>query len=253
MNVLESLSRGVDTVLDRSVVLGYSAIGLGVRRHLASWPEDPAPGALEGRHVLVTGASSGLGIATAEGLARLGAQVHLVVRDLDKGGQVAARLRGDVPGASCELWRCDVGDLDDVRRLAGELGGSGLSFAGIVHNAGVMPPERTTSPQGHEQTMAVHVLGPVLMTELLLPHLDDDARVVLVTSGGMYTQGLPVDDPEYAGPDYRPRRPTRGASGCRSRCSRCWRSGGGGSGSTRCIPAGPTPRGSSTRCRPSTR
>jgi NAD(P)-dependent dehydrogenase (short-subunit alcohol dehydrogenase family) len=197
-------ARAVDTALDRSVVLGYSKLGLGVRRHLSSWPDDPAPGSLEGRHVLVTGASSGLGIATAQGLASLGATVHLVVRDLDKGGQVADRLRQEVPGASYELWRCDVGDLDDVRRFAGEAAASGLSFAGIVHNAGVMPPERTTSPQGHEQTMAVHVLGPVLMTELLLPHLEDDARVVLVTSGGMYTAPLPVDDPEYTRGDYKP-------------------------------------------------
>ena len=201
---MSALDRAVDTVLDRSVVLGYTKIGLGVRRHLSSWPDDPAPDALKGRHVLVTGASSGLGIATAEGLARLGATVHLVVRDLDKGGQVADRLRRDVPGAAYELVRCDVGDLDDVRRLAGELGGSGLSFAGIVHNAGVMPPERTESPQGHEQTMAVHVLGPVLMTELLLPHLEDDARIVFVTSGGMYTSALPLRDPEYTGPDYKP-------------------------------------------------
>ena len=204
MSVLTTLSRGVDTALDRSVVLGYSKIGLGVRRHLASWPDDPAPDALAGRHVLVTGASSGLGVATAEGLARLGATVHLVVRNLDKGGQVADQLRKDVPGAEPRLWRCDVGDLDDVRRFAGEVAASGLHFSGLVHNAGAMPPERTTSPQGHEQTMAVHVLGPVLMTELLLPQLADGARVVLVTSGGMYTSRLPLRDPEYTGPDYDP-------------------------------------------------
>ncbi len=198
------LARAVDTVLDRSVVLGYSKVGLGVRRQLRSWPDDPAPGALEGRHVLVTGASSGLGVATAEGLARLGATVHLVVRDLDKGRQAAERSRREVPGATYHLWRCDVGDLDDVRRFAGELAASEVSLAGLVHNAGVMPPERTTSPQGHEQTMAVHVLGPVLMTELLLPHLEPDARMVMVTSGGMYTQRLPVEDPEYTGPAYQP-------------------------------------------------
>jgi NAD(P)-dependent dehydrogenase (short-subunit alcohol dehydrogenase family) len=202
--VLTGLSRGVDTVLDRSVVLGYSKIGLGVRRHLASWPDDPAPGALAGRQVLVTGASSGLGTATAEGLARLGADVHLVVRDLAKGQRVEGELRSAVPGAEVRLWRCDVGDLDDVRRLAADLGGSGLTFDAVVHNAGAMPPERTTSPQGHEQTMAVHVLGPILMTDLLLPHLADDARVVFVTSGGMYTASLPVDDPEYTRGEYKP-------------------------------------------------
>jgi NAD(P)-dependent dehydrogenase (short-subunit alcohol dehydrogenase family) len=69
-----------------------------------------------------------------------------------------------------------------------------------------MPPERTESPQGHELTMAVHVLGPVLMTELLRPRLaaSESARVVLVTSGGMYTSRLPVRDPEYTRGEYKP-------------------------------------------------
>ena len=201
---MSKVSGLVDTALDRSVVLGYSKIGLGLRRRLPGWPADPAPGSLTGKHVVVTGASSGLGIATAEGLARLGAHVHLVVRDLEKGERVASQLRLDVPQAELRLWRCDVSDLDDVRRFAAEVADAGLRLSAIVHNAGAMPPERTESAQGHEQTMAVHVLGPVLMTELLLPRLEPDARVVLVTSGGMYTQRLPLRDPEYTGPDYDP-------------------------------------------------
>lgn len=195
----------IDTVLDRSVVLGYSKIGLGVRRRLSSWPADPAPGSLRGRHVAVTGASSGLGTATAEGLARLGAHVHLVVRNPDKGEQSAAEIRGAVPDADLRVWRCDVSDLDDVRRFAGELAAEVPSLAAVVHNAGAMPPERTLSAQGHEMTLALHVLGPLLMTELLLDQLSaDDGRVVLVTSGGMYTQSLPVHDPEYERGTYKP-------------------------------------------------
>jgi len=195
----------LDFALDRSVVLGYSKIGYAVRRHLSTWPHDLPADALAGREVVVTGASSGLGVATAEGVARLGARVHLVVRNLDKGGRVRAALREAVPGAAIELWRCDVSDLDDVRRFAAELRDGVTSIAGLVHNAGVMPPQRTSSAQGHEMTMAVHVLGPVLMTEELLEPLGAGAgRVVLVTSGGMYSQPLPVDDPEYLQGDYRP-------------------------------------------------
>jgi NAD(P)-dependent dehydrogenase (short-subunit alcohol dehydrogenase family) len=201
---MSAVGRVLDTALDRSVVLGYSKIGLGVRRRLGDWPADPAPGALAGQQVLVTGASSGLGTATAEGLARLGADVHLVVRDLAKGKDVETQLRLDVPSADFRLWRCDVSDLADVRRFAAELAESGLQFAAIVHNAGAMPPQRTESAQGHEQTMALHVLGPILLTDLALPHLSDGARVVFVTSGGMYTQKLPLRDPEYTGPDYDP-------------------------------------------------
>jgi NAD(P)-dependent dehydrogenase (short-subunit alcohol dehydrogenase family) len=193
-----------DLVLDRTIAPGYLRTGLALRRRLPGWPTDAAPGSLSGKLALVTGASSGLGIATVEGLARLGADVVLVVRDTAKGEEVAAELRRQVPNAHLEVRRCDLADLDDVRRFAAEPGLDRIDV--LVHNAGVMPPERTESAQGHELTMAVHVLGPILMTELLRPQLSrsDSARVVLVTSGGMYAQKLRDDDPEYLDGDYSP-------------------------------------------------
>lgn len=195
-----SLASLVDTLLDRTVVPGYTRIGPAVRRRLSTWPADPPPDALAGARVLVTGASSGLGIATAEGLAALGAEVVLVVRDTDKAARVVRQVQGRNPLARLDVRRCDVGDLDDVRRFAGELEGR---VDVLVHNAGVMPPERTESPQGHELTMAVHVLGPVLMTDLLADRMGG-GRVVFVTSGGMYAQRLRDDDPEYLDGDYSP-------------------------------------------------
>lgn len=195
--------RALDTVLDRTLVLGYTTIGLRVRQALPGWPADPAPDALAGRDVLVTGASSGLGIATAEGLAGLGARVHLVVRDEAKGGRVLDEIAGRRPGASLRLWRCDVGDVDDVRRFAGEVAAELPAIHAIVHNAGVMPPERAESAQGHELSMAVHVVGPVVMTEALRPRLAG-GRVVLVSSGGMYGQALRADDPEFRRGAYSP-------------------------------------------------
>ncbi|WP_224275818.1 SDR family NAD(P)-dependent oxidoreductase [Nocardioides lacusdianchii] len=197
------LARAVDAAMDRSLVLGYTTIGLAVRRTLPGWPADPPAGALAGRHVLVTGASSGLGIATVEGLARLGATVHMLVRDEEKGAGVADRLRAVLPGTELRLWRCDVGDLDDVRRFAADFAEEVPELHAIVHNAGVMPPTRTESAQGHELSMAVHVLGPVVMTEALRGPLVG-GRAVLVSSGGMYGQALRADDPEYLTGDYSP-------------------------------------------------
>jgi NAD(P)-dependent dehydrogenase (short-subunit alcohol dehydrogenase family) len=196
----------VDTLLDRSVVLGFSRIGLSVRSRLSGWPSDPPGDALLGRDVAVTGATSGLGLATALGVARLGARVHLVVRDPAKAKAVVAKIAATSPSTVVEVHRCDVGDLDDVRRFVGEFRSTGHRLDVLVHNAGVMPPERTESAQGHELAMAVHVLGPVLMTELLRPTLreSDGPRVLLVTSGGMYTQKLRADDPEYLTGDYSP-------------------------------------------------
>ena len=194
----------VDTALDRSVVLGFSAVGPAVRRRLPGWPTDPEPGALRGKVAAVTGATSGLGLATARGLLELGAAVHLVVRDTDKGARVRDQLLAAVPGGDVTVDRCDVGDLDDVRRCATELVGSLERLDVLVHNAGAMPATRTESAQGHELTMALHVLGPVLMTDLLRPVLAEDARVLMVTSGGMYGQRLRDDDPEYLHGDYSP-------------------------------------------------
>ncbi|GAA1912240.1 SDR family NAD(P)-dependent oxidoreductase [Nocardioides hwasunensis] len=195
--------RLVDAAMDRSLVLGYTTIGLAVRRALPGWPPDPLPRSLEGRHVLVTGASSGLGVATVEGLAGLGATVHMLVRDEAKGAGVADRLWAAHPGTELRLWRCDVADLDDVRRFASDFAAEVPDLHAVVHNAGVMPPERTESPQGLELSMAVHLVGPVVMTEALRGPLAG-GRVVLVSSGGMYGQPLRADDPGYTTGDYSP-------------------------------------------------
>lgn len=199
----DALASGIDTALDRSVALGFSRIGPAVRRRLPTWPADPAPGALRGQTVVVTGATSGLGLATAHGVLSLGARLVLVARNEQKAGGVRADLAEAHPGAQIETVLADLADLDDVRRAARELTALGPLHA-VVHNAGLMPPERSESPQGHELTMAVHVLGPVLMTDLLRPALADGARIIMVTSGGMYAQQLRADDPEYLTGDYSP-------------------------------------------------
>ena len=94
-----ALASLLDTVLDRTVVPGYTRLGPAVRRHLPTWPADPEPDALAGARALVTGASSGLGIATVEGLAALGAEVVLVVRDTDKAARVVQEVQERHPGA----------------------------------------------------------------------------------------------------------------------------------------------------------
>jgi NAD(P)-dependent dehydrogenase (short-subunit alcohol dehydrogenase family) len=199
------VTRALDAVLDRTVVGGYTRIGYRLRSR--DWPaDDPRPDALRGRVVVVTGGGAGLGKATALSMARLGAQVHLVVRDPGKAAAAVADIRGEVPGAEVLVHRCDVSDLASVRSFADELRGAVQRVDVLVHNAGTMPPTRKESVDGHELTLATHVLGPLLMTELLRPLLAaaGRSRVVVVSSGGMYTARLHADDPElrvgtYAG------------------------------------------------------
>ncbi len=194
--------RALDTALDRLVVPGYTSIGYRLRR--GAWPtDDPRPGALVGKRCVVTGAGSGLGLETAAELAGLGGTVHLVVRDEAKGRAAVEDLARRVPGADLHLELCDVSDLSSVRSFAGGLRERVDRVDVLVHNAGVLPPERRESADGHEVTLATHVLGPLLLTELLLPLLAPaHGRVVLVSSGGMYTERLPADDPEYLRGDY---------------------------------------------------
>jgi dehydrogenase/reductase SDR family protein 12 len=190
----------VDTILDKTLVPGYSAIGPALRRRW--WADDPDPQSLVGRHVVVTGGSSGLGRAAATGIARLGAVVHLVGRDADRLRESADLIRRDVPDAQLHEEVCDVSDLDSVRTYAAALSNDVDALHAIVHDAGVMPPRRTETPQGHELALATHVIGPLLLTELLREALAaaEAPRVVIVSSGGMYSAPLDSsigDDIEY--------------------------------------------------------
>lgn len=198
------LTSALDTAMDRSVVLGYSRLGYLARR--PEWkPGDPAADALRGATAVVTGANSGLGKETATGLASLGARVLMVVRNKEKGHVAAAEIRAAHPEADVRVESCDISSLDSVREFAGRLLAAGGPVDVLVHNAGVLPPERAETADGHELTLATHVLGPLLLTELLRPLLRaaSDARVVVVSSGGMYTQRLPSQDPEYRTGEYR--------------------------------------------------
>ena len=194
-----SLTAAVDWAMDKSLVLGYTRLGPRLRR--SWWPSDPRPGCLAGRHVLVTGASGGLGLAAAAGLAPLGATVHLLGRSAGRLEKAEQTLLEGMPSARLETVVCDVSDLDAVREFATAFAARVPRLHAVVHNAGVLPPERRTSPQGHELTLATHVLGPHLMTGLLAETLQG-GRVVVVTSGGAYSQKLAVDDPEYREGDY---------------------------------------------------
>jgi NAD(P)-dependent dehydrogenase (short-subunit alcohol dehydrogenase family) len=143
--------------------------------------------------VAITGASSGIGEATAHALARLRATLLLCVRDAEKG----ARVRDALPppgGAAHQVVRLDVSDLDDVRRAADALLTHAPRLHALVNNAGVLLDRFERTPQGLERAFATNVLGGFLLSHLLLPALaaagrsDDPARLVHVSSGGMYTQ-----------------------------------------------------------------
>jgi NAD(P)-dependent dehydrogenase (short-subunit alcohol dehydrogenase family) len=146
----------------------------------------------------VTGASSGIGLPTAVGLARLGASVALVARDRAKGEAALDAVRSASPQAAPALFLADLAALADVRRLAAELSARLPRIDVLLHNAGAMHATRKESADGHELTLAVNHLAPFLLTRLLLPKLraSAPARVVTVSSEAHRMGPLDLDDLE---------------------------------------------------------
>ncbi len=195
----------LDSALDRTIVGGYTSVGYRLRE--PGWPDGELP-RMDGRTVLVTGATSGLGSAAAAAFAGLGAAVRLLVRDRERGEAERRRLSERTGHGDIEVIACDLADLASVRAAAARLERDDERLDVLVNNAGVLAPERTTTGDGHELTFATNVLGPFLLTNLLLGKLrrSPDGRVINVSSGGIYGQRLDVEkllDPpgEFAGTD----------------------------------------------------
>ncbi|MEU2435590.1 oxidoreductase [Streptomyces rubradiris] len=161
-----------------------------------SWTADRIPDQ-EGRVFVVTGANSGLGLATTRALARKGAHVILAVRDEAKGRRAAAQTTAGASGARLEVRRLDLSDPDSVRAFADRLRSDGVRPDVLVNNAGVMAPPRTLTERGQEVQFAANHLGHFALTGLLLDLLaqGDDPRVVTVTSANHRQGRIFFDDP----------------------------------------------------------
>ena len=202
---LAPVSRTVDLVLEASVVGSFSRIGSVVRAGLDDWPAiEDLPGA--GRTVLVTGANSGLGYATARGLLRAGAAVRLLVRTPEKAEATMAALRDEIGGEpDLAAVTADLTDLTAVDAAAEALLTRDEPLDAVVHNAGAMFPDRQLTDDGLERTYQVHVVAPHRLTVHLLDRLaaSPHGRVVTVTSGGMYAEKLNAATVDSPG-GYRP-------------------------------------------------
>ncbi|MFG2935785.1 oxidoreductase [Streptomyces sp. NPDC048282] len=168
--------------------------------HTTALPDLPDLPDLTGRTAVVTGANSGLGLATVDGLARAGAHVVLAVRDTDR-GEAAARTVTDARG-TLEVRRLDLADLASVRRFAEDWHGD-LDL--LINNAGIMNVPESRTKDGFETQFGTNHLGHFALTNLLLPHLTD--RVVTVASNGHKVPGTRIrfDNLDLAG-EYTPVR-----------------------------------------------
>jgi dehydrogenase/reductase SDR family protein 12 len=185
---------------------------------------------LTGRHVMVTGANSGIGYETARQLALQGATVCMVCRDRQRGTDardaIRAELRAmsvgtqpesnvlekntksaadddDSHSARVSLRVCDVSSQRAVRDLVTAYVDSGDPLHVLVNNAGCMVHDFRETDEGLEVNFATNAVGPFTLTEGLLPILrrsgvaaNEPSRVICVSSAGMLTEKLELDDPE---------------------------------------------------------
>jgi len=179
----------VSNFLDTTVVGGFSRIGYEVRSRLGSFVDVESMD-LTGRRIVVTGPTSGLGRETCVMLARAGADLVIVGRDATRTSASAEEF--DALGAgTVSVMVCDMGDLEAVASASRAIAAGGKVDA-LVHNAGALTHERVLTAQGFESTVATHVLGPFLMTSMLVDTIARmNGRVVTVSSGGMYSADLP--------------------------------------------------------------
>ena len=181
----------LDRALDAAVVPGFSRIGFAIRSRIGHW-NDVSLMPMQGKTVVITGPTSGLGAETSRILVRAGAHLVLVGRNPNKCDAMASELRAMQVGSDVDVVCAEMGDFESVASASREIAGRFPRIDVLIHNAGALLNEREVSPQGIEQTIASHVVGPHLMTTVLRDALRAaHGRVVTVSSGGMYAAPLP--------------------------------------------------------------
>lgn len=195
MSWIGRAARAFDDVLDRSIVLSFDKSGFA--RHGKTFCEGDLEVDMTGRVCLVTGANSGLGRVAAGELAQRNATVWMLCRNPERGRQACAQIRSDSGNSRVHLAVVDVADRRSVLDFAEKFRAPRVDV--LVHNAGVLSAERSETADGIEATLATHVIGPFLLTSLLIDRLEraEQARVIWVSSGGMYGARMNLEDPQW--------------------------------------------------------
>lgn len=190
-NAAPAISSGAATA-DRLVWPGLALFSkLGYRRGRKRFK--PVSASLAGRRMIVTGASSGLGLATARALAERDADLVLVMRSETKAKKVVDELRESTGNDGIRYELADLSLMSDVDALAQRLLREGRPIDALVNNAGALFNDWAETPEGLERSFALLLLSPYRLTLALKPLLAEaGGRVVNVLSGGMYTQPLVV-------------------------------------------------------------
>jgi len=159
---------------------------------------------LAGRHVLITGGSSGLGAETARALARAGARITLAARNLQKAEAVAEAIRAGGATGSVDVTALELTDLESVRDCAKRLLAADLPLDILINNAGVMGCDLERTGEGWELQLATNHIGHFLLTCLLVPALRSaaPARIINLSSAGHRLGSVDFEDPHFENREY---------------------------------------------------
>ncbi len=151
---------------------------------------------MDGKVVLITGGTSGIGKAAATALAGMGADVIVTGRNRQKGEDAVEEIRRESGNDKVSLLLADLAVQAEIRRLAREFEASHDRLDVLVNNAGVFKTRRTETSDGIEMTLAVNHLAPFLLTNLLLDLLKESApsRIINVSSGAERLGKIDLDD-----------------------------------------------------------
>lgn len=142
---------------------------------------------------IVTGASAGIGLHTALGLAKAGMRVVMVGRSPERIEAARRFVAERAPGAELDTALADFSSLDEIRALAADILARHERIDALVNNAGVISPRYAVSAEGYEITVAVNHLAPFLLTHLLLDRLKASAPARIVTVASQAHRGARLD------------------------------------------------------------
>jgi dehydrogenase/reductase SDR family protein 12 len=195
--------RALDTAIDATVVLSYGNTGYKFRQ-ASLWNHADLDVDLTGKVCAITGANSGIGLAAARQLARRGATIYLLVRNLERGAAAQARIGAEAGHSRVYLEAIDLSSQASVRACAQRITTQTPQLHILINNAGDAFEQRGLSVDGVELTLATNVLGPFVLTQALLPLLQASApaRIINVSSGGMYLSKLDLNDLQFERKKY---------------------------------------------------